>query len=199
MARNILNSIQFLCFSLFICCCLYPLSLLLIGQLFFPFQANGSLIKDSHGTIIGSSLIAQSFSRNEYFQPRPSAANYDAMASASSSLAASNQILRDRVTGAVKTALAGKSGDVPADMVTTSGSGLDPHITLQNAMFQLDRVSAKWASITNRNVVAVRNEIQNILKDHTFAPLMGLAGENLVNVLEINLALQNRYKGAKYE
>lgn len=196
MMRNILISIQLLFFSLLLCCCLYPLALLIIGQVIFPYQANGSLIKDANGLIVGSALIAQAFTQEEYFQPRPSAANYNAMASSSSSLAASNYLLRDRVATAIKVALNNKVGEVPGDMVTTSGSGLDPHITLQNALFQLDRVSTKWASILNRNPLDVRNEIESVLKDHSSAPLFGLAGVELVNVLEINLELRKRYKGA---
>lgn len=200
MTRNIVISIQLLFFSLIICCCIYPLSLLIIGQMIFPFQANGSLVKNANGTIIGSSLIAQNFTQDEYFHPRPSAANYDAGASASSALAASNPKLRERVAAAIKIELNNnnnnnKVGDVPSDLVTTSASGLDPHITLQSAIFQLDRISTKWASILNRNPVDVRNEIQDILKNHSFAPLMGLAGVELVNVLEINLILKKKYQG----
>jgi K+-transporting ATPase ATPase C chain len=83
--------------------------------------------------------------------------------------------------------------EIPADMVTTSGSGLDPHITLQNAEYQLERVSAKWASDLKRNPESVRNEIQDIVQNNTFAPLGGLAGEKMVNVLKVNLELRNKY------
>jgi len=83
---------------------------------------------------------------------------------------------------------------VPADMVMASGSGLDPHITLKNARYQLDRVAAKWAERTKRDVGSVRREIEDLLHQKAEAPLGGLAGVNLINVLEINLALQNRYK-----
>jgi K+-transporting ATPase ATPase C chain len=83
--------------------------------------------------------------------------------------------------------------DVPGDMVTTSGAGLDPHITLQNAEFQLDRVASKWATDLNRDPAAVRAEIQEILGANATAPFGGLAGEPLVNVLEVNLELRKRY------
>jgi len=83
--------------------------------------------------------------------------------------------------------------DVPGDMVTTSGSGLDPHITMQNAEYQLDRVSSKWAADTKRDPAQVRSEIEQILQSDAFAPLGGLAGEQMVNVLQVNLELTKRY------
>ena len=83
--------------------------------------------------------------------------------------------------------------DVPGDMVTASGSGLDPHITLQNAEFQLDRVSSKWAANLKRDPAAVRKEIGEILQKNASAPFGGLAGEKFINVLEVNLELRKRY------
>ena len=83
--------------------------------------------------------------------------------------------------------------DVPGDMVTTSGSGLDPHITLQNAEYQLDRVSAKWAADLKQNPTAMRSEIDGLLQAHASAPFFGLAGEKMVNVLQVNLALRTKY------
>jgi K+-transporting ATPase ATPase C chain len=83
--------------------------------------------------------------------------------------------------------------DVPGDMVTTSASGLDPHITLQNAEFQLDRVASKWAADTKHDPAAVRAEIEKILQDDVFAPFGGLAGEKMINVLQVNLELRKRY------
>jgi K+-transporting ATPase ATPase C chain len=312
----------------------YPLALWVVGQTVFPFQANGSIVKGPDGTPAGSLLIAQPFTKDEYFQPRPSAASYNGSASSSSALAASNYALRNRVATtlgpivrygsgpkdgqlvapdieswfqqdrfqdnpsillqwadahnslaqawvaadtmhaqyvttwasthgpvveqfikanpaipqpqpsdlavvffetfskehpgrfpslATHTDSAGKATasiepagtgtdiqstffdmwrldhanvnlqNVPGDMVTTSGSGLDPHITLQNAMYQLDRVAAKWAVDTKRETGSVRIEIEALLREKAFAPLNGLAGEKLVNVLEVNLVLRNRY------
>jgi K+-transporting ATPase ATPase C chain len=86
--------------------------------------------------------------------------------------------------------------NVPGDMVTTSGSGLDPHITLDNAEYQLDRVVSKWATDTKRNPAEVRTEIEQILQTDTFAPLGGLVGEKMINVLQVNLELAKRYGGA---
>jgi len=83
--------------------------------------------------------------------------------------------------------------DVPGDLVTASGSGLDPHITLENAEFQLDRIASKWAAETKRDPGVVRNEIDQILQNKAFAPFGGLAGEKLVNVLEVNLELCNKF------
>jgi potassium-transporting ATPase KdpC subunit len=96
MLRSLLNSILLLVLTLVICCVLYPLTVWAIGKAFFPFQANGSLLKGPDGSIVGSKLIAQPFTKDEYFQPRPSAASYDASASASSTYAASNYLLRNR-------------------------------------------------------------------------------------------------------
>lgn len=334
MWKIISKSLWLLLFTVVLCCGVYPLCLWAIGQTVFPFQANGSMLKGPDGQLVGSLLIAQPFTKDEYFQPRPSAASYDASASSSSAIAASNYALRDRVartlgpivkyksgpkagslvapdietwfqkdvfqgnphivaqwadahnslasawvtadpthgayvddwskahpavvaqfikdnpstpqpkapdlavvffetfskeqpgrfpSAVTSTTADGKSqttiqpvkdgsdiqsiffdmwrGDhpdadlqaIPGDMLTTSGSGLDPHITLQNAEYQLDRVSAKWASDLKRDPAAVRNEIEHILQEKSSAPFWGLAGEKIVNVLEVNLMLRNRY------
>jgi K+-transporting ATPase ATPase C chain len=334
MSKSIAKSLLLLLFGVVITCVVYPLALWAVGQAVFPFQANGSIVKGQDGTPVGSLLIAQPFTKDEYFQPRPSAASYNGSASSSSALAASNYALRNRVattlgpivkyksgakagqlvapdvetwfqqdrfqgnpsivlqwadahnslaqawvaadtthaayvndwtkshaavvaqfvkanpgtpqpqpsdlavlffetfskenpgrfpSAVTHTDSAGKSAtaiepvnggtdiqsaffdmwrtdhadaplqDLPGDMLTTSGSGLDPHITLQNAEYQLDRVASKWASDTKRDAAGVRTEIEKLLQDKSFAPLNGLAGEKLINVLEVNLELRNRY------
>jgi K+-transporting ATPase ATPase C chain len=334
MWKYISKSILLLAVAVAICCIIYPLTLLAVGQAVFPFQANGSLLKGPDGAVVGSKLIAQPFTKDEYFQPRPSAASYDASASASSALASSNYALRDRVARTLGTIVNYKTGlkagkpvapdveiwfqkdvysgnphivaqwadahnslaqawvtgdpthgpyveswakahaaivaqfikdnpgtpepkpadlavvffkdfsaahpgqfpsavtkqgadgkpvttiepvkegsdiqstffamwredhpdvelqDVPGDMVTASGSGLDPHITLQNAEFQLDRVASKWAANTKRDPAAVKKEIEQILHSNASAPFGGLAGEQMVNVLEVNLKLRTQY------
>jgi K+-transporting ATPase ATPase C chain len=334
MARHISKSLQLLGFSVIICCGIYPLAVWAIGQTLFPFQANGSMVKGPDGALVGSLLIAQPFTKDEYFQPRPSAASYDASASASSALAPSNYALRDRVARSIgpiaKYATGAKTGqlvapdveawfqqdqfqgqphlvaqwadahnglaqawpkadpmntafidqwtkahpdvvaqfikdnpttpgpaapdlavlffedwskahpgtfpsivehatadgktekaiepvkegsdiqsmffdmwrqdhpdvaleDVPGDLVTTSGSGLDPHITRQNARFQLDRVADAWAKDTKRDAGQLHREIEELLQQKAFAPLGGLAGEQMINVLEVNLELRKRY------
>jgi K+-transporting ATPase ATPase C chain len=320
--------------SVVICCVLYPLVLWAIGQAAFPFQANGSLLTGPDGKPVGSRLIAQPFTKDEYFQPRPSAASYNAAASASSSLAASNYALRDRVARTLGPIVKYRSGaragqlvapdveswfqqdkfqgnphivaqwadlhnslaqawvnadpkngayvddwakkhpvivakwikdnpgtpqpkaadlavlffetfsgenpgrfpsvvthaaadgktqttiepvkdgtdiqsiffdmwrqehpdadiqDVPGDLVTTSASGLDPHITLQNAEFQLERVASAWAAKKKTDASAIRKDIEEILRKNAAAPWEGLIGEKFVNVLEVNLELRKLY------
>ena len=334
MLRYLSKSISLLFYAVVICCIIYPVALWVVGQTAFPFQANGSMIKGPDGKVVGSRLIAQPFTKDEYFQPRPSSPSYDASASASSSLAPSNYALRDRVARAIGPLATYKSGpkagkpaapdveqwfqrdmfdgkahivaqwanlhnslaqawvkgdpthgayvdnwtkahqalvakwikdnpatpepkapdlavaffedfsaqypgrfpspvthkgadgkettviepvkegsdvqsvffdmwrqehaeadlrDVPGDLVTTSASGLDPHITLQNALFQMDRVAAKWAANTKRGQAVVSKEIGQILEENSSAPFAGLAGEKFINVLEVNLELVKRY------
>lgn len=185
----------FLLLSLVIIVCgIYPFALWVVGQTFFPFQANGSILLDAQNKPIGSKLIAQPFTRNEYFQPRPSAAAYDASASASSALAASNYALRDRVTHTLSSLATYHSGhDVPGDLVTTSASGLDPDITYENAEYQLDRVATQWAKLLNRNPTDLQIEIRKILKSNAASECRCLVGEQFINVLEVNLELQKKY------
>lgn len=310
MLQLLSKSFWLLCFFIVVLCGLYPLALWIIGQIFFPFQANGSLLFDAKHTLIGSQLIAQPFHRAEYFQPRPSAAAYNAAASASSALSASNYALRDRAARTLSTVATYSDGKpvapdieawfhqdqyqgrphlvaqwaslhprlaqnwatadtsqrvlidewvkthpaeiaqfikdhpdittpqapdlavayfiyfskehpgafpssqnttaiffdmwrqdhpnvalnpVPGDWVTTSASGLDPHISLQNAEFQLGRVAAEWAFRLKRDPDQIKNEIEALLQKQAKAPFRGLFGEKLINVLEINLALNHQY------
>jgi K+-transporting ATPase ATPase C chain len=333
MGQYISKSLWLLFFSVVICCLVYPAVLWGIGQTIFPFQANGSILQGPDGKAVGSLLVAQPFTKDEYFQPRPSAASYDASASSSSALAASNYMLRNRVAGALGPIVKYKSGakagqlvapdieawfqqdkfggqphivaqwadlhnavatawvnadpthgayvdawakshadlvsnwvkanpgtpqpkapdlavvffenfskdhpgrfpsavtetkngksvtsiqpvkegsdiqsnffdmwrqehadadlqNVPGDMVTTSGSGLDPHITLENAEYQLDRVASKWAADTKQDPAKVRQQIEEVIQEKAFAPLGGLAGEKMINVLEVNLELRKRF------
>jgi potassium-transporting ATPase KdpC subunit len=335
MSQYISKSLWLLVFAVVISCGVVPLTLWAIGQTVFPFQANGSMLVGPDGKLVGSSLIAQPFTKDEYFQPRPSASSYDASAGSSSALAASNYTLRNRVATTLGPIVKYKSGpkagqlvapdieawfeqdqaggqphivaqwadahnslaqgwvtadpthgtfvddwskkhptevaqfikdnpgtppqpkapdlavvffesfskenpgrfpsavtnqlpggktqtviqpvkdgsdiqsnffdlwrqdhadadlqEVPGDMLTTSASGLDPHITLQNAEYQLDRVAAKWAADTKRNPADVRNEIEGFLQDNATAPFGGLVGEKLINVLEVNLKLRAHY------
>jgi K+-transporting ATPase ATPase C chain len=328
------RSILLAAVSVVICCVLYPMALWAVGQTILPFQANGSLLKGPDGAVAGSRLIAQPFTKDGYFQPRPSAASYDASASSSSALAPSNYALRDRVARVLGPIVKYRSGlkagqqvapdveawfqkdtfqgsphlvgqwadlhnslaqawvnadpkngayvddwaknhtavvaqfikdnpatpapkaadlavvffkdfssahpgrfpsavtkpgpdgkpatalepvkdgsdiqsmffdmwrnehaqadlqEVPGDLVTASASGLDPHISLANAEFQLDRVAAKWAADLKLDPAAVRQEIEQILQKNAAAPFNGLAGETFVNVLEVNLALRTRF------
>jgi potassium-transporting ATPase KdpC subunit len=332
--KYITKSIWLLFFAVVLCCGVYPALLWAIGQTVFPFQANGSLVKDADGKVVGSLLIAQPFTKDEYFQPRPSACSFNAAASSSSALAASNYALRNRVATTLGPIVKYQGGtkdgqlvapdietwfqhdqyqggsnivaqwadahnslaqawvtadpshglyvsnwanahtplvaqfvkdnpgtpqpqpsdlavvffesfskdspglfpsavttngadgkpvtliqtvkegsdiqstffdmwrqdhadvelqDVPGDMLTTSGSGLEPHITLQNAEYQLDRVASKWAADTKADPAKVRADIEQMLQAHAFAPFDGLAGEKMINVLEVNFELRKHY------
>jgi len=311
-ARAVSKSIFLLISLVIITCIIYPAILWIIGQVFFPFQANGSLLYDANHKLIGSQLIAEPFTKDEYFQPRPSAASYDASASTSSALAASNYALRDRIARTLGPIVKYQNGqlvapdiekwfkqnryqghanivaqwatmhnslatawvnsdpthsayvdtwskkhvaivaqfikdnpntpnpkaadlaivffqtfskehpgefpstnrndiqsvffdmwrqdhpdaalqNVPADFVTTSASGLDPHISIENAEFQLNRVAEKWAADLKRNPNDMHREIQEMLEANASAPFNGLIGEKFINVLELNIALQKRY------
>lgn len=160
----------------------YPLTMTGIAQLAMPGQANGSLIRDGD-RIIGSELIGQSFARPEYFHPRPSAAGengYDASASAATNLAPGSRDLRDRIDTTIREqGLTGVS--VPPDLVTTSASGLDPHISPEAAFAQSARVAAA------RNLPVAR--VRQVVRDATEMPLLDFLGEPRVNVLLINRQL----------
>jgi potassium-transporting ATPase KdpC subunit len=165
---------------------IYPLAITGIAQVVFPGAANGSLVK-SNGQVVGSSLIAQGFTQAKYFQPRPSAAGagYDAMASSASNLGPTSQSLIDRVKKDARAQVAAnpglRLGAVPVDMVTTSGSGLDPDITVANARAQAPRVAAA----RGMSLAA----ILRLVAAHTTGRTLGFLGEPRVNVLELNRAL----------
>jgi K+-transporting ATPase ATPase C chain len=161
----------------------YPLAVTGIAGSLFPHKAAGSLIlKD--GQVIGSELIAQSFTSDRYFHPRPSAAGngYDPTSSGGSNLAQSNAKLVQRIQGDIDKLDAQNPGHpVPIDAVTTSGSGLDPDITPDNAYFQAPRI-AKARALTEA-------QVNELIQQHTAGRTFGLLGEPRVNVLELNLAL----------
>jgi len=307
MSRHLSANLWLLGLTLLVCAVLYPLALLAIGQTVFHDKANGSLIADKEGKVVGSRLIAQPFSGAEYFQPRPSAVSYNAAATGGSNWGANNPNLRKRVVGMLgpmlkyrdgrpvgpdiagwvretldknRSVLAGWAENdpylaerwgaadaeylatwekdhaadvdawkrenpdaeitptdlaslffasyakgetkawpetdgtdlaaaffelwwkahpkadvqpVPADLVMASGAGLDPHITLSGALYQVERVAAAWAEKTKRSPAEIKKEIESLLNEEASAPLGGLAGVELVNVLEVNLALRERY------
>jgi len=165
---------------------IYPFVMTELAQVTFPGKANGSLVK-VNGQVVGSKLIGQDFTSAKYFQPRPSAAGtgYDAMASSFSNLGPTNKALADRVQASVNqemTANPGlRFGAVPIDMVTTSGSGLDPDITIANAQAQAARIaSARGLSVS---------VVLALVDRYTAGRQLGFLGERRVNVLELNLAL----------
>ncbi len=161
---------------------LYPLALTGIGQAAFPAQANGSLVTDN-GKVIGSSLIGQQFASDRYFHSRPSAAGkgYDASASSGSNLAPTSQALADRVRGDVKAAPPSPGQNVPADLVTTSASGLDPDLSPEAAFYQVDRVAKA------RHIDAAM--LRQLIAAQTEHPFLGIIGEPHVNLLALNRAL----------
>jgi K+-transporting ATPase ATPase C chain len=170
-----------------VCCGLYPLLVFGIGQLAFRDKANGSLIVDGSGTIRGSKLLGQGFTDPKYFHPRPSAAGngYDAANSGGSNLGPTSQKLKDAIKDRIdayrKENALSADQEVPADAVTASGSGLDPHISPRNAEFQVPRV-AKARGLSEEKV-------RELIRLNTEGRDLGILGDLGVNVLQLNLAL----------
>lgn len=170
---------------------IYPFVMTGLAQLLFPWRANGSLVTDEKGQVVGSELIAQGFANPAYFQPRPSAAGekgYDATSSSGSNLGPTSKKLQDRINEDLKRLKEENpdaSGPVPADLVTASSSGLDPHVSPQGALWQVPRI-AKARGISPERVQAV---VTANIEGRTF----GILGEPRVNVLLVNLALDRQF------
>lgn len=166
---------------------IYPFLMIFIGQVFFPYQANGSLITNNQGQVIGSALIGQSFSSEQYFWSRPSTVNYsegeDAAptgVSGASNLAPSNPELIIRIQETIDQ-LQEAVIEPTADLVYASGSGLDPHISIEAARRQIERVSQARSLETN--------QVETLIRQYTDGRFLGIFGEPGVNVLRLNLAL----------
>ncbi len=177
---------------LIICCGIYPLFVFGAGQLFFPSKANGSLVLDSNGKPIASTLLGQTFSADNYFNPRPSAAGngYDSTSSGGSNYGSTSQALHDAVKQRVADyRKANNLTDdqlVPADAVEASGSGLDPHISVKNALLQVPRV-AKARGMSE-------DDLKKLVDQYTDGRDLGILGEPGVNIVKLNLALDGKFK-----
>ncbi|MFM2198640.1 MAG: hypothetical protein RLZZ505_2072 [Verrucomicrobiota bacterium] len=176
-----MTTLRLIVLSIALCGFAYTSAILGFARIADPEQASGSLVKNSEGRVIGSRLIAQSFTSERYFHPRPSACDYNAQAAAGSNLSPLNPKLTDRASAIISLHGANSDHPIPADLVTASGSGLDPDITVSAARFQADRI-AKARRVDKAVVLKAIDETQR--------PLMGkFGGPELVNVLELNLAL----------
>ncbi|ACB53235.1 potassium-transporting ATPase C chain [Crocosphaera subtropica ATCC 51142] len=187
MIKEIITAIRSSVILWILTALIYPFFLIFIGQTVFPYQANGSLIKNNQNQIIGSALIGQTFTSERYFISRPSVINYsegeDAKPtglSGASNLAPSNPELIQRVEQTIFN-LKQAQIEPTADLVYTSGSGLDPHITLESARLQIPRIAA------SRNLDV--NQLEILIKKHTNKRFLSIFGEPGVNVLTLNLAL----------
>jgi K+-transporting ATPase ATPase C chain len=177
--------------TLFVTGLLYPFLMTGIAQMIFPWRANGSLVTDEKGNVVGSELIAQAFINPAYFQPRPSAAGekgYDASSSSGSNLGPTSKKLQGRINDDLKR-LKEQNPDiaapVPAELVTASASGLDPHLSREAMLWQLPRV-AKARGVAPERAKAV---VDSHVEGRTF----GILGEPRVNVLKVNLALDRQF------
>lgn len=187
MKNHLLIAAKFTLITTLLFGIVYPLAVTGLSQLFFPKQANGSLI-EKNGQVVGSQLIGQAFTTDKYFHPRPSAAGsgYDATASSGSNLGPTNQQLVDRVKQDVAKLQKENPGvPIPADLVMASGSGLDPEISPAAAEFQIPRVArARGTSAEN---------LRPLIARHTHPRQWGILGEPRVNVLELNLDLDTSF------
>jgi potassium-transporting ATPase KdpC subunit len=186
VAIQIVTSVRIALATMAICCILYTLTILCIGQLLVPYTANGSLIHNDQGKIIGSSSLAQGFSHEKYFWPRPSAVRYNASQAGGSNWSPANPALRIRAEAILAIMKSTDEKPIPADLVTASGSGLDPHITLNAAGYQARRV----ASARGLPYLTVMEMIRRYVKQ----PGAWLTREPLVNVLSLNMALDRMVK-----
>lgn len=172
----------------------YPLAMTGLGQMFFPDKTDGSLIRDARGRVTGSALLAQAATKPHYLHPRPSAAGegYDAMASGGSNLGPSSAALRDRVKADIARLQAENPrarGPIPAELVTASASGLDPHLSPAGMLWQLPRI-AQARGVAEERVRAV---LMANVEDRWF----GLLGQPTVNVLQANMALDRQFGPAR--
>jgi potassium-transporting ATPase KdpC subunit len=191
MRETILASLRVTLLTLVVTGIAYPLAVTGVARLAFPRRAGGSVVTDASGTPVGSELLAQGFASPAYFQARPSAAGekgYDPLASGGSNLGPTSARLRERVAAdlaRLRSENPAAGAPVPVELVTTSGSGLDPHLSPSAAMWQVERVS------TARGLVAAR--VRALVQDSIEGPDLGFLGEPRVNVLLLNLAMDRQF------
>ena len=188
MFKQIRPAISVLAFMTLVTGVIYPLTVTGVAQLAFPAQANGSLVRNQQGEVLGSALLAQPFEGAQWFQPRPSAAGFATVASGASNLAPSNPALAERIAADAQRLQGEGQGAVPMQLVTTSASGLDPHLSPAAAQFQIARIAAA------RRIPAA--SLQRLIDQYVETPLVGPA---VVNVLALNLALADNSPPAKAE
>ncbi len=232
LGRETWNSLRIILVLLVLCGGVFPLVVFGIGQVAFHSQANGSLLTDSHGHVIGSRLLGQQFTRPEYFHGRPSVVGYDASNSGGSNLGPTNPQLLYGNGGNVTVAqgtpapaggtpVAGKKNTyyvpgtylgvktyadqfrkenglasntpLPADIVTASGSGLDPDISVEAALLQVNRVVAVRQNLGGKNATITRDQVKALIDNVTQGRDVGILGEPRVNVLELNISLDTTY------
>lgn len=191
MLRETWTAIRMTLVTLAVTGFLYPLVTTGLAQVLFPARANGTIVKDDAGRAVGSELLAQGFSRPGYLQPRPSAAGqqgYDAASSSGSNLGPTSQALRDRASAEVARLRGenpGAASPIPAELVTASGSGLDPHLSVAGALWQARRIARTRSVAEGRVVDVIQAQVEG--RD------LGVFGERRVNVLLTNLALDRQF------
>lgn len=179
---SFLASIRLTVATLLVCVCGYTLSILAFAQLVTPDTANGSLLVRTDGTVVGSRLLAQAFTEPRWFWPRPSAVDYNASGAGGSNKSPTSLDLVERARQTIASHGATTGNPLPADLVAASGGGLDPHITEQAALYQVERVAA--ARGTSPAALTA------LVQQHAFAPGGTFTNGRVVNVLELNLALE---------
>jgi K+-transporting ATPase ATPase C chain len=182
--NSIVVSLRLVAFTLLINVAGYTALMLGFARIVSPDTAAGSLIMNGNGTVVGSRLIAQKFSQSHYFWPRPSAVDYNAAGAGGSNKSPTSPDLTARAASTIGPYGATPEKPLPADLAAASGGGLDPHITLIAALYQADRVAKARA--------LPREQVEALVRDHAFAPGGILTPDRLVNVLELNLALDGR-------
>lgn len=188
MLKHIRPAVSVLAFMTLVTGVVYPLTVTGVAQLAFPTQANGSLLRNQQGEVRGSALLAQGIEGAQWFQPRPSAGDYATVASGASNLAPSNPALAERIAADAQRIQGEGQGAVPMQLVTTSGSGLDPHLAPAAARYQIARIAAA------RGIPAAT--LQRLVEQYTQSPWVG---PQVVNVLALNLVLADNRFSAEHE